>query len=64
MANKHDKPHFATRDFNDVGTGRNFMLGDDLKEVDAGDLGNYVAAGLASTERPKADAPVPAAPAA
>jgi hypothetical protein len=58
------KPHFATRDFNDVGTGRNFTIGDDLKEVTPGDLGNYVAAGLASTERPKTDASDPAAPAA
>jgi hypothetical protein len=58
------KPHFATREFNDVGTGRTFGLGDDLKDVTPGDLGNYVAAGLASTERPKTDAPVPAAPAA
>lgn len=44
--------HYATRDFKDTGTTRFFNRGDELTDVAAGELGNYVAAGLASTDKP------------
>lgn len=69
MANKQSgKPHYATRDFNDVGTTRRFTAGEELKDLTDGEIGNYVAAGIASTEKPKSaadsDAPAPGTPAA
>lgn len=51
-----DKPYFATRNFSDADTGREFAGGEKLVDVDAGTLGNYRAAGLASTTRPEAPA--------
>ncbi|WP_288935064.1 hypothetical protein [uncultured Sphingomonas sp.] len=48
--------HYATRDFKDAGTTRFFSRGDALTDVSDGELGNYRAAGLASTEKPKSPA--------
>lgn len=50
---KTDKPHYATRDFTDAGTTRNFERGEVLEKCTEGELLNYRAAGLASTEKPK-----------
>lgn len=55
-AKTEPKPHFATRDFKDAGTTRFFERGAELKDVSPGELGNYLAAGLASTEKPKSPA--------
>jgi hypothetical protein len=38
---------FATRDFNDAGTGRSFKAGEELTDLTAGALANYEHAGLA-----------------
>lgn len=57
MAAKTDKkPHFATRNFKDAGTTRFFERGDEITEVTDGEIVNYAAAGLASTEKPKSPA--------
>lgn len=62
MATKNDsKPHFATRNFSDAGTLRNFESGDEIKGAAPGEIANYVAAGLASTEKPKSPAEAEAA---
>jgi hypothetical protein len=50
------KPYYATRFFKDAGTTRFFNRGDELTDVSEGELGNYVASGLASTEPPKSPA--------
>lgn len=50
------KPHYAQRNFKDAGTTRFFERGAELKDIPAGELGNYVRAGLASTEKPKSPA--------
>ena len=62
MATKTDKPHYATRDFTDAGTTRRFERGAKIEECSDGEIGNYAAAGLASTDEPKADAAETAAP--
>ena len=49
------KPMYATRDFNDIGTGASFTRGSKI-EADAGVIGNYAAAGLASDKKPAAAA--------
>ena len=61
MATKTDtktdtKTHYATRDFKDAGTTRFFERGAELKDVEPGELHNYVVAGLASAEKPKSPA--------
>lgn len=62
MATKNDsKPHFATRDFTDAGTKRRFESGAEIKEAQPGEIANYVAAGLASIEKPKTPAEAEAA---
>ena len=49
-----DKPHYATRDFKDAGSERQFVKdGKPLTDVTPGELANYVAAGLASTDKPE-----------
>ena len=48
------KKHFATRNFQDAGTERSFERGAELTDVKDGALANYVAAGLATTEKPQA----------
>ncbi|MEG3089501.1 hypothetical protein [Sphingomonas sp. PB4P5] len=48
------KTYYATRDFGDAGTERQFTKGEKLTDVEHGSLVNYAAAGLASTEKPKA----------
>lgn len=53
------KKHYATRDFSDRGTERNFTAGAHV-DVSEAELANYRAAGLVSTDGPQ-DAP--AAPA-
>lgn len=45
--------HYATRDFKDAGTTRFFARGDEITDATDGEIGNYRAAGLASTEKPK-----------
>lgn len=50
------KTFYATRDFNDAGTTRRFAAGEEIKEAKPGELANYEAAGLASTEKPKSPA--------
>lgn len=47
-----DKKYFAVRDFKDAGTERAFAAGDEIKDVDAGGIGNYLAAGLITDEAP------------
>ncbi|GGB21503.1 hypothetical protein GCM10011380_08850 [Sphingomonas metalli] len=47
-------PHFATRDFNDAGTTRSFKAGAELTECSDGEIANYVAARLASADKPAA----------
>jgi hypothetical protein len=57
MANKTPaKPHYATRDFKDAGTTRFFPRGNEITDATDGEIANYVAAGLASTEKPKSPA--------
>lgn len=46
---------YATRDFTDAGTERAFSRGETLKDVTEGEMANYVAAGLASATKPKAE---------
>lgn len=54
MAAKTDKkPHYATRDFKDAGTTRFFERGSEITDATDGEITNYAAAGLASTEKPK-----------
>ena len=50
--------HFAIRDFNDAGTGRSFKAGEEIKDVPAGPLGNYEAAGLVADAAPKGADPI------
>lgn len=50
------KPFYATRDFKDAGTTRFFERGSEITEVTDGEIGNYAAAGLVSTEKPKSPA--------
>jgi hypothetical protein len=49
-------PHFATRDFKDAGTTRFFARGAEITDAQPGEIANYVAAGLASTDRPQSPA--------
>lgn len=51
---------FATRDFNDAGTGRSFKAGEELTNLTAGTLVNYEHAGLAGDQPGKASAPAKA----
>lgn len=60
-AKTNDKPHYATRDFNDAGTTARFERGKAI-DASADEIANYVAAGLASTDKPKGDDPEPATP--
>lgn len=46
------KKHYAARDFRDAGTEKVFALGDELTGEQG--LDNYVAAGLATDEKPQA----------
>ena len=46
------KKHYATRDFNDAGSGRNFAAGKPIENVGPGELVNYCAAGLATDQKP------------
>lgn len=56
------KTMYATRDFNDAGTGRSFARGDAITDVSEDILGNYKAASLVTDENPNGDpAPEPAA---
>lgn len=50
------KPHYATRDFKDAGTTRFFERGAEITDAQDGEIANYAAAGLASTEKPKSPA--------
>ena len=50
------KKHYATRDFTDAGTGQSFVAAKPV-DADEGTLGNYAAAGLASTTPPAAAKP-------
>lgn len=50
---------FATRDFNDAGTGRSFNAGDELTGLSAGELANYEHAGLAGDKPDAAATPAP-----
>jgi hypothetical protein len=61
MAAKNDQAHYATRDFNDAGTAKRFARGAKI-DAEPGEIANYVAAGLAATEKSKADASEPATP--
>lgn len=45
--------YYATREFKDAGTTRYFERGAEITEATPGQIGNYVAAGLASTDKPK-----------
>ena len=61
MAAKNDtRPHYATRDFTDAGTTRRFERGAVI-EAEPGELANYLAAGIASHEKPKPPAEAEAA---
>ena len=51
---------FATRDFNDAGTGKSFKAGQELAGVSDGELVNYEHAGLAGDKPESAPAPTPA----
>jgi hypothetical protein len=53
---------FATRDFNDAGTGRHFKAGDELADLSAGELVNYEHAGLAG-DKPESASVADKAPA-
>ncbi len=55
MAAKNEKPHYATRDFTDAGTTKRFEFGATI-DAGPGELANYLAAGLASHEKPKSPA--------
>lgn len=56
MAAKTDtKPFYAQRDFADAGTTRRFERGTTI-DAEPGEIANYVAAGLASHEKPKSGA--------
>ena len=44
------KTKFATRAFNDAGTGRAFAAGEEISDVEDGVLENYEAAGLVSDD--------------
>ncbi len=61
MAAKNDKPHYATRDFTDAGTTKRFERGAVI-DAEPGEIENYVAAGIASDKKPKAEAAEPSAP--
>lgn len=50
-----DKTMFATRDFTDAGTERSYERNKPITDVEAGVMGNYIAAGLATDEEPTAD---------
>lgn len=49
------KAHYAVRKFKDAGSKRSFAKGAKLENLTEGELANYVEAGLATTEQPKAD---------
>lgn len=51
---------YATRSFKDAGTGKSFASGEPV-EAEAGELGNYAAAGLVSDKRPEPAKPADAA---
>lgn len=51
---------FATRDFDDAGTGRHFTAGQELTGLNDGELVNYEHAGLAGDKPDAAPAPAPA----
>lgn len=49
-------PFYATREFNDAGTGRMFEKNAELTDIDAGVIENYRVAGLVTSEKPDAEA--------
>ncbi|KQN77877.1 hypothetical protein [Sphingomonas sp. Leaf62] len=49
-------PFYATREFTDAGTGRAFEKNAELVGIDAGTAENYRVAGLATSEKPDAEA--------
>ncbi|MBD8677927.1 hypothetical protein [Sphingomonas sp. CFBP 13720] len=49
-------PMYATRDFNDSGTGKSFVKGKPVAATD-GELANYEAGGLVSPDKPKVEQP-------
>lgn len=51
------KTMYATRTFKDAGTERHFERGKPIEGATDGELANYVAAGLASDDQPKAEKP-------
>ncbi len=51
-------PFYATREFNDSGTGRTFEKNAELTGIDAGVIENYRVAGLVTSEKPDAEAAV------
>lgn len=50
------KPYYATRDFKDAGTTRFFERGTEITDASDGEIGNYAAAGLVSTDKPTSPA--------
>lgn len=50
------KTYYAVRKFTDSGSERQFAKGKLPDDVEPGAIANYLAAGLVSTEKPKADA--------
>ncbi len=49
-------PFYATREFNDAGTGRTFEKNAELTGIDAGTIENYRVAGLVTSEKPDTEA--------
>lgn len=56
------KTYYATRDFSDAGTEKRFAKGEKIEATD-GEMGNYVAAGLATEDQPQTDEPQATKPA-
>ena len=50
------KTMYATRDFRDAGSERAFAAGEPIRDVSDGAMANYAAAGLATSDKPKAPA--------
>lgn len=55
MTKATETTFYATRNFKDAGTEREFEKGKPLEGVDEDTARNYVAAGAASTEKPVAE---------
>lgn len=58
---KDETKYYATRHFKDAGTTRFFDAGAEITEATEGEIANYVAGGLASTEKPRSPAEAEAA---